>query len=283
MALLCFSDILLKCGIDPSKVKLIRHSLTDKGFKKCYDAKMVYEYTRHQKTGFSASYDYWAVFIGDVGTYAKFFALYRVDGFVPDTPDIAPFGIPKPEADNYCGENAYFHLVHVDLLLEYENKLVIDWGSSPRMWHQKGTTEKAIISLLPDAQKMFSGFEDLVLSFDQLKEIVDNRHIYESWHIALASIYAIYLITDRKNGQQYVGSAYGNDGLLGRWSCYVETHHGGNKRMKDLLDKQPERYHDFQFSILQIIPKTATVDDVISIEKRYKHKLLSIEFGLNDN
>ncbi len=32
MATLTFTDILRKAGLDPSKVKLIRHSLTDKVF-----------------------------------------------------------------------------------------------------------------------------------------------------------------------------------------------------------------------------------------------------------
>jgi hypothetical protein len=62
MGILCFSDILRKVNIDPAKVKLIRHALTDKGFKQCYDKHMVYEYTCHQKTSFSNGYDYWAVF-----------------------------------------------------------------------------------------------------------------------------------------------------------------------------------------------------------------------------
>lgn len=36
MSLLHFSDILEKAGLDPAKVKLIRHSLGDKDFSKCY-------------------------------------------------------------------------------------------------------------------------------------------------------------------------------------------------------------------------------------------------------
>ena len=32
MAILYFSDILKKVGLEPVKVKLIRHALTDKGF-----------------------------------------------------------------------------------------------------------------------------------------------------------------------------------------------------------------------------------------------------------
>ena len=65
MSLLHFTDILKKAGLDPAKVKLIRHSLGDKDFSKCYysEPQMVWEYTRIQKPGFSKGYDYWCVFV----------------------------------------------------------------------------------------------------------------------------------------------------------------------------------------------------------------------------
>ena len=91
------------------------------------------------------------------------------------------------------------------------------------------------------------------------------------------------MIVDRENGKQYVGSAYGSGGLLSRWTCYIDTYHGHNKELKELICNYPERYHSFQFSILQILPKTLTADEVISIESRYKKKLLSKEFGMNAN
>ena len=116
-----------------------------------------------------------------------------------------------------------------------------------------------------------------------MKEIIENPSIYEAWHTALSSVYAIYLIVDRENGRQYVGSAYGGDGLLGRWSCYVKTLHGNNKLMKEVVCNYPDRYHNFQFSILQILPKTLTPEEVINTESLYKRKLLSVEFGMNDN
>lgn len=283
MAILYFSDILRKVNIDPAKVKLIRHSLTDKGFKECYDKRKVYEYTCHQGSGFSKGFDYWAIFIGDSGTLARFYALYRVGSSVPDTPDRVPNGVPEREARAYKGEAAVFQLEHEEALLEYEEKLTIDWGKSARMWHQRGTTEKAVVSIQPDKKKVFSGYEDLVLSYPQLKEIVTNEEEYEAWHTALSSIYAVYLIVDTVSGKQYVGSAYGEGGLLRRWESYVASRHGGNKRMKELLKEHPDRYQHFQFSILQILPKTLTEDSVIAIEALYKKKLMTIQFGLNDN
>ncbi len=73
------------------------------------------------------------------------------------------------------------------------------------------------------------------------------------------------------------------DGLFGRWSCYVSTKHGNNKLMREVLCDHPERYHQFQFSIFQVLPKTLSPEEVIEIESLYKKKLMSIEFGMDGN
>ncbi|MBQ6441494.1 MAG: GIY-YIG nuclease family protein [Lachnospiraceae bacterium] len=283
MSILFFSDVIKKAGIDPKNVKLIRHSLTDKLFKECYDKGKVYEYTCHQKKDFSRDYEYWAVFISGSGTLAKFYSIYKVGSSKPDTKDNIPEGVPEKEALNYQGEYAIYDLTRVDALAEMEGKLTIDWGNSTRMWHQKGTTEKPVVYILPDEKKVFTGFENLVKTYDELKEIIENREVYEAWHTALSSVYAIYLIVDTETGKQYVGSAYGKDGVLGRWAVYVQTRHGNNKEMKRVICNYPERYHAFQFSILQILPKTITDEEVIHIESLWKDKLLSTKFGMNDN
>ena len=229
MAILYFSDVLRKVGLDPAKVKLIRHALTDKGFKSCYDKNMVLEYTRQQKSGFSKNYDYWCVFISGKGTLAKLFACYRVGNSVPDTPDAMPKDFPHPEW--FQGENAYFDLEHIDLLKDYEGRLTIDWGNSARMWHQKGTTGKPIVAIQADEKKVFSGFENLILTYDELKNILENQEAFDAWHTAMSAVNAVYLIADRKEGTQYVGSAYGKDGLWGRWAEYIATGgHGATKR-----------------------------------------------------
>ena len=126
MAILVFADVLKKAGLDPAKVKLIRHSLADEGFRRCYDKNMVREYTAHQKAGFSKGYDYWAVFLSEGGNYARLYGVYRVGESVPDTPDVRPEGYPDGEA--FTGENAFFDLQSIDALREYEKRMVIDWG-----------------------------------------------------------------------------------------------------------------------------------------------------------
>ena len=172
---------------------------------------------------------------------------------------------------------------------EYEDRLIIDWGQGARNWCHNGTTEKEIVALMPhrNAQLVskLTDFENMRLSFDELESIIAAPDFYSDWVGALSTTYAIYLITDTASGQQYVGSAYGKNGLYGRWSEYVNTKHGGNKKMRELLKKHPERYHRFQFSILQTLPKSLAVDNVsvIEVESLWKSKLNTIEFGLNDN
>lgn len=242
---------------------------------------MVWEYTRIQKPGFSKGYDYWCVFVSGERTTARLFACYKVNGSVSATPDLEPAGFPLE--GRFEGKYDYFDLEPVDNLKEYEHRLVIEWGGAALSWHQKGTTEKNVLAIDSPVKKPFIGYDKVVLTYAELKEVVENKVIYELWQAALSAVNAVYLIVDTKSGQQYVGSAYGKDGLLGRWRIYVDSLHGHNKLMKEVICAHPDRYKFFQFSILQILPKTLTNDEVIHTESLWKEKLQSIRFGMNDN
>lgn len=84
-------------------------------------------------------------------------------------------------------------------------------------------------------------------------------------------------------GQLYVGSAYGKDGILGRWKTYVATGHGGNAALKALLTNNAERKDVFSFTVLRTLPRTLTQKEVIEKEQLYKKKLGSRVHGLNLN
>lgn len=58
----------------------------------------------------------------------------------------------------------------------------------------------------------FPGYENVRLSFKQLEIILNRRKV--DWISALKSQKAVYLITDTKTGKSYVGSAYGDNGML---------------------------------------------------------------------
>lgn len=94
---------------------------------------------------------------------------------------------------------------------------------------------------------------------------------------ALSQWRGIYYIFDISDGKGYVGSAYGTDNLLGRWSDYSHSGHGGNA----LLRKRDSQ--NFRFSILQIVSHDMDADDVIRLEGKWKERLHTRSHGLNDN
>lgn len=281
MVSLYLSDILRRNGLDPKKVKLIRHSLKHKNFKKCYDDKFMEEYQKLQKENFFNGCDYILTFISGPGTSAKFMGCYEVGAGIPAVSKLMPTGFPIKSY--FDGGYYYYDLKKVDKLDDLQERLIIDWGKSTISWHQWATNEKAVLAIQENPRYAFTGFENVLLDYSGLKEIINDPIQYENWHTALSSVYAIYLIVDNTNGRPYVGSAYGSGGLLERWKCYIDTKHGGNKAMKDVICDYPDRYQYFQFSILQVLPKNLSDDEVISVESLYKKKLLSKEFGMNKN
>ena len=93
-----------------------------------------------------------------------------------------------------------------------------------------------------------------------------------------------YLISDINTGKLYVGSAYGENGIWGRWSDYVKSNgHGNNKTLKELIENENEYAKNFTFSILMLLPKTITPNEAIKKEMLYKNKLGTNSFGLNNN
>jgi fatty acid/phospholipid biosynthesis enzyme len=71
---------------------------------------------------------------------------------------------------------------------------------------------------------------------------------------------AVYLITDKSNGKMYVGSAYGETMLLGRWKSYIHNGHGGNIELKNIEFEHIQ--NNFEYSILDIYKSTIN-DEVI--------------------
>ena len=281
MTSIYLNDILKRNGIDPTRTKLIRHSLKHKRCKSCFDNSFIEEYQKLQIKSFFSDYDYMLSFISEPGTSAKFMGCYKVGLGKPIEKAVMPIDFPVPEM--FAEDLYYFNLESTEIMADLRQRLIIDWGQGALAWHQKATNEKAVLAIQTNPKYSFIGYDKVILSYGELKEIVADSILYENWHTALSSVYAIYLIVDKTDGKQYVGSAYGDGGLLGRWRCYVNTKHGGDKQVKELICSNPDRYENFQFSVLQILPKTITQEEVIKIESLYKQKFLTKEFGLNDN
>jgi hypothetical protein len=98
------------------------------------------------------------------------------------------------------------------------------------------------------------------------------------WKSRLSEWRAIYYIFDASDGKGYVGSAYGDTNLLGRWLGYAAKGHGGNVLLRQRDPKQ------FQFSILQRVSPDMDAADVIRLEATWKERLHTRHpVGLNDN
>lgn len=128
----------------------------------------------------------------------------------------------------------------------------------------------------------FPGYENVIVDYEYLKSVYDNND--KSWNTALKSVFGVYLIVDKRTGKNYIGSAYGKDSIWSRWNSYIQNGHGGNKKLKLLVQSQGTDYlKNYQFSILEIFSKVMSKDEIIKREVHWKEKLLSREFGYNDN
>ena len=130
----------------------------------------------------------------------------------------------------------------------------------------------------------FPGYDEVRLTWEQL-EIIIKQH-KKDWMAALQNQKAVYLITDRSNGKLYVGSATSDNGmLLQRWANYIDSGHGGNKELIELVNKEGIDYikKNFQYSILENY--NARVDDSVILEREswWKETLQSRKFGYNAN
>jgi hypothetical protein len=88
----------------------------------------------------------------------------------------------------------------------------------------------------------------------------------------------IYLIFDTLDGKGYVGSASGENNLLGRWLNYAASGHGGNQLLRR---RNPAT---FRFTILQRVSPDASPIEMIQLENSWKIRLHTrAPDGLNDN
>ena len=156
---------------------------------------------------------------------------------------------------------------------DLEGRLVIDWGASERAWVQRADNQNKTIVELRTAFKEpdFPGF----LRFAEPLSKIESLPL--SWVTSLRATRGVYLLTCPRTQEQYVGSAYGEDGFYGRWLTYVANSHGGNVELKS---RDPS---DYQVVILEVAGSLATQAEIVEMETLWKRKLQSREMGLNRN
>jgi hypothetical protein len=169
----------------------------------------------------------------------------------------------------------WFDLAPTEICADWKGKLIVNWPPPPRAWWRRAhkntfsitaiLRESALVLPQKDWRQMVFGWEEL----DDLPSV---------WKAALREWRGVYYIFDESDGKGYVGSAYGDSNLLGRWRNYAKSGHGGNA----LLRKRDAR--SFWFSILERVSPDMNAQDIIHLENTWKDRLHSrAPNGLNDN
>jgi len=213
---------------------------------------------------------------------ATLFRVYKIGSEMPNAkiPDISdPTHRFLAAALEGKGNVFHFDLRRIPPSLNLERRLVVRW-ERPRPCIEYGVTQSFVEIRPTTSHIVFENYRNVLLTYDELKSVLNTAE----WKSALDKVAAIYLITDTTNGCHYVGKASGEEGLYQRWRTYAEDPTGaGNTKLVDLLGANPGREKSFQFSILQTLGDDLGPKEIGHLEKLWKMKLKSYQFGYNDN
>lgn len=173
----------------------------------------------------------------------------------------------------------FYHLKESHIVSELYDRLVIEWNN-PQQWIQRDV-EKKILEIRPAGfVSLFPGWERVLLTHQELKEIIKNEEGNRSWYDFLSNHLGVYTILDTQSKQLYIGSATGSGGIWQRWAAYANDGHGGNEGLIELLDGDSSRANDFRYSINHVFARGTLEATVRTYEGLVKKKLMS---SLNRN
>jgi hypothetical protein len=268
-----FNTVLQEAGISLNEVCLLRHQDTraervHTPYELWRDDRSAFDlYQSHQKVEARQRFSrrFWASFVGTPDNGTLFVGIYAASCVGPSQPET----LHPQKAIAYDVYNLTLQATLSDLV----GKLYVEWGRGFRAWVQYADQQNKPIRELRTEFKEpdFPGFLSFIAPLSQLEKLPT------AWVGTFRTSRGIYLMTCPRTKEQYVGSATGEDGFWGRWREYVTTGHGGNRALKS---RDPS---DYQVSILEVAGTASTTDDILAMERRWKHKLQSMEMGLNRN
>jgi hypothetical protein len=287
-----FNDLLKRHNIDPSSVLMLRHTPKEKELRRVikqlagekpdlFNAFQQWHGADAEKKVQQAAYV--ASFIGNKPNQALFVGLYKIDGWQPLT---AEEFAEKPEIkelhqvygmNQFTGEDGRSHVLFFDLKLmdfyrHWSGRLIIDWPPPAIQWSRWAARgEFTINNISVDSQfdEELPPWDKISFTYNQLKTLPRN------WQTALEHWRGIYYIFDTSDRKAYVGSAYGQANIMGRWRVYAETGDGGNVNM---AGRNPENY---VFSILERVSPDMTPTEIQRIEHSWMDRLHTRKYGLN--
>lgn len=275
-------DILKLAGFDPNlRTKLVRHQDRRYPVQELLRRNWLELFQSYQRKRRFHDVAQIVSFYGLSGTRAGFYGVYRVIGHRP-----ASEGPTLPAcawSREWKAETRFFYDLKRDKRFDdLGDRLIIDWA--PRSWVLK-LGNKPVLEIKEPGRKLppFDDYLEFSLTHAQLKDLFANEEAHRDWRVPLSAVAGVYLILAKRSGDLYVGSAYGESGIWGRWRNYVSSGHGGNVQLRELIRGDSAYPEQFRFSVLQILPKTMAREEVLKREKLYKEKLGTRATGLNSN
>lgn len=177
------------------------------------------------------------------------------------------------------GRHWKYPLLVDERLSSFSKKLVIEWGEGYRSWVQRSDRQNKTV--LEIRGNFFEPQFPHYLEFKQ--HILEIPTLFSSWKTSLRQSKGVYLLVDQKDGAQYVGSATGEHGFLGRWLAYAKDGHAGNVTLK------ARNHKEYVVTILETAGSAMDRNAILAREALWKEKLgsradrLGDEFGLNAN
>jgi len=277
-------DLLSLAGFDrDAKARMVRHQHAKYSARELIRQGWLEVFQAYQRNPVFHKVDHVVSFYGLTGTQACFFGIFRKRGVRLSAKGEVPDGCAW--AREWQEQCRYFYaLERVRGFEDLEDRIVIDWGLGTRNWCQR-LANKPVVELAPKGKRLppFDDYLEFSLSYAELKELFASPEAHREWRARLEAVGGIYLILAGASGEQYVGSAHGSGGIWARWKQYAVSGHGGNIRLRKLIDGDPTYPAGFRFSLLQILPRTISRDELLKREASFKEKLGSRAYGLNLN
>lgn len=282
------NDLLNESSIDPDMTLVLRHRPKERKLRRVlpwlavekpevFNAYQQTQGPKVEKQMLKASHV--ASFIGHEPGRALFVGLYENCGQKTsrkaDRKQIpACCELAKYDHEDGGAKLLWFDLVLTKHLCDWAGKLIVRWPTPEVVWSRwSGKNEFDVFAILEEslmAEEM-PNWRELVLTWEDL-QIIPKK-----WRAALSQWRGVYFILDVSDGKGYVGSAYGNENIRGRWEGYAKSGHGGNKLLRK---RKPE---NLRFSILQRASPDMPANEVIDLESTWKERLHTRTHGLNEN
>ena len=184
--------------------------------------------------------------------------------------------------------NSQYEISLTDQSRAYIGRLKVSFvrpGRVKAVKFEKYLPEMSVAEILPErfTGRPFPGHEKINHSFAELEAIFGNERA--DWRGALSSVKGVYLLSDIATGGQYVGAAYGRGGIWARWRAYVDTAHGGNEGLQELIRSRGKEYARRNFRLTLLDTTSMLTDDavVLAREQHWKQVLLPRKYGYNRN